>query len=106
MTPGEPLRIVVAKPGTVVSFLPDEDFQRQIDADRLDGLHQRRAAPGVAEHEKVRRTERQTDGFRTCGVTAEWRESESTAGRRRIRRATGLRAALIAQRETDPANRA
>jgi hypothetical protein len=41
-------------------ILPDQDFERQVDADGLDRLHQRRAALGVAEDQKIGRVQGQT----------------------------------------------
>ena len=57
----KPSRIIVRQPGVAAGILPDQHLQRQIDPDGLDRLHKRRASPGIAEDEKIGRTQRHFD---------------------------------------------
>ena len=50
---GEPSRIIVGKPGLARFIPPDQNLERQINADRLGGLHKRRAAFGIAKDQEV-----------------------------------------------------
>src|SRR3989442_13347292 len=60
MTLFKPARIVIGKPGFARCVLPDEHFQRQINANRLIGLHQRSAAARVAEENDFGWSQRQS----------------------------------------------
>jgi hypothetical protein len=68
VTAGEIGRIVVRQPGRALLVLPDQRLQRQVDADGLRLLHQRRAALGVAEDEQISRPQIHADGGSACGV--------------------------------------
>ena len=46
-------RCVVAYPHMLVSILPDENLQRQVDGDSRCGFHQRRSAFGIAKDNKL-----------------------------------------------------
>ena len=50
---GEGSGIVVGEPCGARSVLPDQSLQRQIDADRLNRLHERRAALGITEDQEA-----------------------------------------------------
>jgi hypothetical protein len=51
----QPGRLVVGEPHPSRIVLPHQSLERQVDPDRLFGLHQRRAAFGVAEYQKFGR---------------------------------------------------
>src|SRR5262245_42107208 len=48
--PRKPSRIVVGKPGTSISVLPNQNLQRQIDANRWCQLHEWCSYLGIAEY--------------------------------------------------------
>ena len=65
---GEPGGVVVAEPDRAVGILERQRLQRQVDPDRLPRLHQRRAALGVAENQKLGRPQRQARLVGALGV--------------------------------------
>ena len=63
MARGEPDRIIIAEPHRAGGILEGERLERQVDADRLARLHQRRAAFGASKNQKLGRAQCKTDGF-------------------------------------------
>src|SRR5580700_10474020 len=58
--------IAIGEPDLSVTVLPREHPQRQIEADRLLLLHERRASLGIAEQQDRGGAERQSHGSRAC----------------------------------------
>ena len=60
---GNPARIVIREPGDAGFVLPDQNLHRQIDADGLIGLNERRAEGGGAEDQQVGGPQEQAGPF-------------------------------------------
>ena len=64
----QPLGVVVGEAGHARGVGPHQRAQRQIEADRLDRLHERRAGARIAEQDHFRRQQGHIDGGGGLGV--------------------------------------
>jgi hypothetical protein len=75
----KPARIVVRQPHPTRRIFPSQRLERQIDADRLDCLHQRRARGRIAEDQQLRRTQGEP-GLRRARRMIDPHEDRDAAG--------------------------
>jgi hypothetical protein len=79
MASGKPARLVIGEPGLAGFVLPDKRLERQIDADRLCGLHQRCAGAWIAEDDDLGGSQRHSDLCRSRRVVDAREDRYATA---------------------------